>query len=140
MLNNVKTGALLMSSVLLLLTKCTKENEDSDPNENLRDRCSIAWGSPDDAYLRIINTLDVNIYIMYEDLPYSAHMWANSCEMMGVFADTRSAITIQRCESAAKDPDGGPADCSNSGPVVRVSYNLEASETEEVLVDEDFFN
>ena len=67
-------------------------------------------------------------------------MWANSCELLGVISNNYSAITIQRCNSAEVDTDGGPVDCGNSGPTVRISYNLQSSETFEIIVDSNTFN
>ena len=137
----INTNKIILFSFALLIFNCSKDNDKSDSTsiDDLREHCLVAYGSPDDAYLRIINTLDVNIYIEYVDLPYAAHMWANSCELMGVFADTYSAIRIQRCESGNADPDGGPADCGSSGPTVQYSYYLQSSETEEIIIGSDFF-
>ena len=132
-----KILVVLISSIIL--TSCTKDSG-SVSIDNLRKRCSTAYASPDDSYLRIINTLDVNILIDYENLPYSSHMWAHSCELLGVFANKSSAIIIRQCETGGADEDGGPEDCGPSGPTVRISYYLEPSETFEIIVDSDTFN
>jgi hypothetical protein len=126
---------IVLFSILVLVFSCSKEGSIDD----LRDHCSTAYASPDDTYLRVINTLNVNIYIDYVDLPYSAHMWANSCELLGVIADRSSAIRIQRCESAGTRSDGGPVDCGDDGPTVRINYNLKSSETFEIIVDSNTF-
>jgi hypothetical protein len=126
---------IVIFSILLLVFSCSKEGSIDD----LRDHCSTAYASPDDSYLKVINTLDVNIYIDYVDLPYSAHMWANSCELLGVISDKSSAIRIRRCESAGTRSDGGPVDCGNDGPTVEISYNLKSSETLEIIVDSNTF-
>jgi hypothetical protein len=126
---------IIVFSIILLIFSCSKE----DTIDDLRDHCSTAYASPDDAYLKIINTLDVNIYIDYVDLPYSAHMWAKSCELLGVISDEYSSIIIHRCESAGTDTDGGPVDCGDDGPKVEIDYNLNSSETLEITVDSNTF-
>ena len=131
---------VIILSVTLLIFNCCSKDSDTLSIDDLRNDCSVAWDSPDDAYLRIINTLDVNVMIEYVDLPYGAHIWANSCELLGVFSNNSSAITIQQCESAGENIDGGPADCGDAGPTVNISYNLQSSETFEIIVDHGLFN
>ena len=113
----INLNKVILFSIILFIFSCSKE----DSVDDLRDNCTTAYASPDDAYLKVINTLDVNIYIDYVDLPFSAHMWAKSCELLGVFADRSSAIRIRRCESAGTRSDGGPADCGDDGPTVEIS-------------------
>jgi hypothetical protein len=124
--------------ILIGLISCKKDS-DSYSVDELRKHCSTAYTSPDDSYIRIINTLDVNIIIDYDDLPYSTHMWAKSCELLGVFANEYSAIIITQCETGGADVDGGPEDCGSGGSTVRISYYLEPSETFEIIVDSDTF-
>ena len=122
---------IIVFSIILLIFSCSKE----DSIDDLRDHCTTAFASPDDAYLKVINTLDVHIYIEYVDLPYGVLMWAKSCELLGVIADEYSSIIIHRCESAGTDADGGPVDCGDNRPTVEIDYNLNSSETLEIFVN-----
>lgn len=129
---------ILIITLVPLFFSCSKDDTDSPPDNE--EYCPVAIESLDDAYLKIINDLSVNIYIEYENSSKAVHMWATSCELLGVSAGLESAIIITQCESGFSDIDGNPVDCGNTGISTRYDYNLNPSDTVEIVVDEDFMN
>ena len=70
---------------------------------------------------------------------YKYQLSAQSCALLGVISGMSSSISIQQCESGGYDSYGNPVECGDIGPEVTVRYNLNSSETEEIIVDSKTF-